>query len=195
MTNMHRAAHLDITQSFDFRDYLQKEKLPRYAADSYLPNLDDYRRYLPLDFGTVGLLSIQAGRTHYSEPRQSGLDPHKYTKWEVAIMAPGRMGFYHLESWGEREVPDMPEWLDRFGDLWGGDQVIAYMPTAGVQELVDAMRVECMNRAEFTDNQLTLLFRDALARGVYTKEFLSAVMLGAHSPVLRNYARGHSSSL
>jgi hypothetical protein len=195
MTNMHRAAHLDLTQPFDFRDYLQKEVPPRGAASSLLTNVDDYLRYFPLNFGTVGVLSIQAGRTNYSRPRQSGLDPHEYEAWEVAIMQPGRSGFICRDTWGETTTQDLPEWLERFGDLWGGDQVIAYMETADVQALVDAMRVECMNLAEFTDNQLTLLFRDALARGVYTKEFLHAVAEGAHSSLIRNYASAHRLSL
>lgn len=94
----------------DFRELLVRDG-PNFRAIYFGPGKDV-------------ALSIQAGRGHYSRPREDRPSPHDYTEWEV--------GFFEA---GEERFDDAPD-VRRFRSE-GDPGLAANVPTEDVQELVD----------------------------------------------------------
>ncbi len=75
-------------------------------------------------------VSVQASGFHYCQPRVTGLPLNEYSAVEIALWPANK----ELQ-WS---TPGNTSFLKPYSDLWGGDDVAAYVPWETVQAIVDA---------------------------------------------------------
>ena len=105
--------------TYDFRHYMLR------------PNGGKTGAHLPLRNGMV--LSIQAGKRNYSEPRLDGLSPYDYESFEVAIW--NKDGDW-LNPFMESDMKNKP-WSSHWSEY---DNVAGWVPADVVQEIYDDLR-------------------------------------------------------
>ncbi len=105
--------------TYDFRHYMLR------------PNGGKTGAHLPLRNGMV--LSIQAGKRNYSEPRLDGLSPYDYESFEVGI-------WNDHNAWINpfmEPAMKLKEWSSHWSEY---EDVAGWVPADVVQEIYDDLR-------------------------------------------------------